>query len=156
MTARAPRILLVGTAPEGRGRMAALVADGFARAIACLWRRPATLHAHAASHAGFARMSVLLWLVRCAGGQASSHLSGGGARQFATVRPGVPLRRWIRPVPERSPLVITVTEGWAGFVRGLASRARPGVRARTRVAQHDSTQAVSSRLAAIHNDLARA
>jgi hypothetical protein len=186
MTARAPRILMVGTAPEGRGGAGALVAvlrdggpfeeaavryvsthregsflaklaaaaDGSCRAIACLWRRPAIVHAHAASHARCAHTS--LRLARCAGCQTIFHLHGGGVRQFATVRPGVLLRHWIRPALERSSLVIALADGWAHFVRGFASRARPGVRARTRVAQHDSTEAVRSRLAAIHNDLARA
>jgi hypothetical protein len=147
MTARAPRIQMVGTAPEGRGGVAALAADGFARAIACLWRLAID---HAASHAGFARKSLLPWLARCAGCQTIFHLYGGGVHQFATVRPGVLPRRWIRPAIERSSLVIALTEGWAGFVRGFAPRAR------TRVAQHYSTQAVGSRLAAIHNDLTRA
>jgi glycosyltransferase involved in cell wall biosynthesis len=156
MTARAPRILMVGTAPEGRGGVAALVAvlrasglfeqasvryvsthregsplarlgaaaAGFARAIACLWQRPAIVHAHAASHGSFARKSLLLWLARCAGCQTIFHLHGGGFRQFATVRSGVLMRRWIRHTLERSSLVIALTEGWAGFVRGFAPRAR--------------------------------
>jgi glycosyltransferase involved in cell wall biosynthesis len=156
MTARAPRILMLGTAPEGRGGVAALVAvlragglfehaavryvsthregsflaklgaaaGGFCRAIACLSQRPAIVHAHAASHASFARKSLLLWLARCAGCKTIFHLHGGGFRQFATVRSGVLMRRWIRHTLERSSLVIALTEGWAGFVRGFAPRAR--------------------------------
>jgi glycosyltransferase involved in cell wall biosynthesis len=156
MTARAPRVLMLGTAPEGRGGVAALVAvlragglfeqegvryvsthregsflakleaaaRGFRQAIACLWRRPAIVHAHAASHASFARKSLLLWLARCAGCQTIFHLHGGGFHQFATVGSGVLMRRWIRLTLERSSLVIALTEGWAAFVRGFAPRAR--------------------------------
>jgi glycosyltransferase involved in cell wall biosynthesis len=159
MTARAPRILMVGTAPEGRGGVAALVAvlrssglfeqasvryvsthreggafaklgaavSGFCAAAACLWRRPAIVHAHAASHASFARKSLLLWLARCAGCRTIFHLHGGGFRQFATVESGSLARRWIRHTLERSSLVIALTEGWAGFVRGFAPRARVAV-----------------------------
>jgi glycosyltransferase involved in cell wall biosynthesis len=147
---------MLGTAPEGRGGVAALVAvlragglfeqaqvryvsthregsffskleaaaRGFCQAIACLWRRPAIVHAHAASHASFARKSLLLWLARCAGCQTIFHLHGGGFRQFASVRSGLLMRRWIRHTLERSSLVIALTEGWAGFVRGFAPRAR--------------------------------
>jgi glycosyltransferase involved in cell wall biosynthesis len=157
MKARTPRILMLGTAPGGRGGVAALVAalrdgglfeqaqvryvcthregslagklgaavSGFLQALqACLWRRPAIGHAHAASHASFARKSLLLWLARCAGCQTIFHLHGGGFRQFATVRSGALARRWIRHTLERSSLVIALTEGWAGFVRGFAPRAR--------------------------------
>jgi glycosyltransferase involved in cell wall biosynthesis len=159
MTARAPRILMVGTAPEGRGGVAALVAVlrssglfeqasvryvsthreggffakmgaaacGFCTAAACLWRRPAIVHAHAASHSSFARKSLLLWLARCAGCRTIFHLHGGGFRQFATVESGSLARRWIRHTLERSSLVIALTEGWAGFVRGFAPRARVAV-----------------------------
>jgi glycosyltransferase involved in cell wall biosynthesis len=156
MTARAPRVLMPGTAPEGRGGVAALVAvlragglfdqarvryisthregsffsrleaaaRGFWQAIACLWRRPAIVHAHAASQAGFARKSQLLWLAPCAGCQTIFHLHGGGFRQFATVRSGLLMRRWIRHTLEPTSLVIARTGGRAGFVRGFAPRAR--------------------------------
>ena len=157
MKACAPRILMLGTAPEGRGGVAALVAvlrgsglferaqvryvcthregsfgtklrtaaGGFWQAVrACLWRRPAIVHAHAASHASFTRKSLLLWLARCAGCQTIFHLHGGGFRQFATLESGVLMRRWIRHTLERSSLVIALTEGWAGFVRSFAPRAR--------------------------------
>lgn len=157
MKARAPRILMVGTAPGGRGGVAALVsvlqsgglferaqvryvsthreggalaklaalAGGFWQAIlSCLWQRPAIVHAHAASGASFARKSLLLLLARAAGCQTIFHLHGGGFRQFATVRSGVLMRRWIRHTLERSTLVIALSEGWAGFLRGFAPRAR--------------------------------
>ena len=157
MKARAPRVLMLGTAPEGRGGVAALVAvlrsgglfdaaqvryvsthregsrlaklDAAARgfwqaAAACLGGRPAIVHAHAASHASFARKSLLLWLARAAGCQTIFHLHGGGFRQFATVRSSALTRRWIRHTLERSSLVIALSEGWAGFVRGFAPRAR--------------------------------
>ena len=157
MKARAPRILMLGTAPEGRGGVAALVAalraeglferaqvryvsthregrplaklaaaarGGWQTLQACLFRRPAIVHAHAASHASFARKSLLLWLARCAGCQTIFHLHGGGFRQFATHESGALMRRWIRHTLERSSLVIALTEGWAGFLRGFAPRAR--------------------------------
>jgi glycosyltransferase involved in cell wall biosynthesis len=157
MKARAPRILMLGTAPEGHGGVAALVAvlrdgglfdsasvryvsthregslpsrlaaaaSGFRQAIqACLWRRPAIVHAHAASHGSFARKSLLLWLARCAGCQTIFHLHGGGFRQFATVTSNALQRRWIRHTLERSSLVIALTEGWAGFLRSFAPCAR--------------------------------
>jgi len=162
MKARAPRILMVGTAPEGRGGVAALVAvlragglfeqasvryvsthregnfltklgaaaGGFVQTLAslvCSWHRPAIVHAHAASHASFARKSLLLWLARCAGCQTIFHLHGGGFRQFATLRSGVLMRRWIRHTLERSSLVIALTEGWAAFVRSFAPQARVAV-----------------------------
>ena len=157
MKAHAPRILMLGTAPEGRGGVAALVAalrdgglferaqiryvsthregafldkvgaaaSGFRQAAAAfLWRRPAIVHAHAASHASFARKSLLLWLARCAGCRTIFHLHGGGFRQFATGESGALTRRWIRHTLERSSLVIALTEGWAAFLRGYAPRAR--------------------------------
>ena len=157
MKARAPRILMPGTALEGRGGVAALVAvlrtgglfeqhrvrhvsihregsllarlgaaaSRFRQAVgSCLWRRPAVVHAHAASHASSARKSLLLWLARCAACQAIVQLQGGGFRQFATVRSSALMRRWIRHTLERSSLVIALSDGRAGFVRGFAPRAR--------------------------------
>lgn len=159
MKARAPRILMVGTALGGRGGVAALVsvlqagglferaavryvsthreggvfaklgavASGFRQAAcACLWARPAIVHAHASSGASFARKSLLL-LARVTGCQTVFHLHGGGFRQFATIRSGVLMRRWIRHTLERSTLVIALSEGWAGFVRSYAPRARVAV-----------------------------
>ena len=176
MKARAPRIPMLGTAPERR-------------------------------------KSLLLWRARCAGCQTGVHLHGGGFRQFSTVRSSALMRRRIRHTLERSSLVIALAEGWAGFVRGFAARARvtvvpnavalpqsalhraepgrvlfpggvgatkgvaelpetmtrlarlladaglrqrPGERARARMAQHYSMQAVCGRLAAIYNELAGA
>jgi len=124
--------------------------NGFRRAIACLWRRPAIVRAHAASHARCARTALLLWLARCAGCQAIFQLHGGGLRQFGKARPDIPARRRIRHTRGRSWLVIALTEGWAGFARNAAPHAR------IRVAGHYSTETVCSRPAAIHNDLARA
>ncbi|MBD8531260.1 glycosyltransferase family 4 protein [Massilia sp. CFBP 13647] len=148
---------MLGTAPDGRGGVAALVAalragglfeqaqvryvsthregsslakleaavrGGWQTLQACLWRRPAIVHAHAASHASFARKSLLLWLARCAGCQTIFHLHGGGFRQFATIESSALMRRWIRHTLERSSLVIALTEGWAGFLRSFAPRAR--------------------------------
>ncbi len=143
MKARAPCVLMLGTAPEGRGGVAAQVryvsthregsrlvkldaaARGFWQAAtACFGDRPAIVHAHAASHTSFARKSLLLWLARAAGCQTIFHLHGGGFRQFATVHSSALTRRWIRHTLERSSLDIALSEGWAGFVRGFAPRAR--------------------------------
>jgi hypothetical protein len=233
MTARAPRILMAGTAPEGRGGVAALVvvlrdgslfeeaavrdvstqregsflakpgaaAHGFCRAIACRWGRRPIVDAHAASHVRFARAKVvllllLLWLARCAGCQAIFHLHGGGVRQFATVRSSVRGRRARRaagaagvsclpsarrrladgaagdhgrrqggtckpPRPHSRSRARRRTwpAGAAAPVRMLEDdglRARLGDGARTRAAEHNSTETVCSRLAAIYNDLAGA
>lgn len=160
MKARAPRILMLGTAPQGRGGVAALVAvlqagglferaavryvsthreggflaklgaaaSGFWQAArACLFEHPAIVHAHASSGASFARKSLLLLLARASGCQTIFHLHGGSFRQFATVRSGALMRRWIRHTLERSSLVIALSDGWAGFVRGYAPRARVAV-----------------------------
>lgn len=161
--AAAPCVLMLGTAPDGHGGVAALVSvlqsgglferaavryvsthrqggflaklgasgAGFWHAArACLLERPAIVHAHAASGASFARKSLLLLLARASGCQTICHLHGGGFRQFATARsgalPGL-RRRWIRHTLERSSLVIALSEGWAGFVRGYAPRARVAV-----------------------------
>lgn len=157
MNLRAPRVLMLGTAPDGRGGVAALVSalqagglferagvryvrthregglltklgaagSGFWHAArACLFERPAIVHAHAASGASFARKSLLLWLARASGCQTIFHLHGGGFRQFATARSGALTRRWIRHTLERSSLVIALSDGWAGFVRAYAPRAR--------------------------------
>ncbi|MFC5462391.1 glycosyltransferase family 4 protein [Massilia niabensis] len=157
MKLRAPRVLMLGTAPDGRGGVAALVSvlqagglferaavryvsthrdggflaklgaagSGFWHAArACLFDRPAIVHAHAASNASFARKSLLLLLARASGCQTIFHLHGGGFRQFATVKSGGLMRRWIRHTLERSSLVIALSDGWANFVRGYAPRAR--------------------------------
>jgi glycosyltransferase involved in cell wall biosynthesis len=85
------------------------------------------VHAHAASGASFARKSLVLLLARATGCRTIFHLHGGGFRQFATIRSGVLMRRWIRHTLERSTLVIALSEGWAGFVRGYAPQARVAV-----------------------------
>lgn len=160
MRLRAPRVLMLGTAPEGRGGVAALVSvlqvgglferagvryvsthreGGFVAKLgaasagfwhaarACLFERPAIVHAHAASNASFARKSLLLLLARASGCQTIFHLHGGGFRQFASgtsgALPGL-RRHWIRHTLERSSLVIALSEGWANFLRGYAPRAR--------------------------------
>jgi hypothetical protein len=205
MTARAPRVLMLGTAPEGRGGVAALVAvlgagglfeqarvrsvstrregsfcsrlEAAARG-ACLWRRPAIVHAHAASQASFARKSLLLWLARCAGCQTIFRLHGGGFRQFATVRSGllkkglaqlVELSGWLETAAREQQLnraaVFCLPSHAEGLPMALPEEmaagktvvaSRVGERARDTVAQHYSTEAICGRLAAIYNDLAGA
>ncbi|WP_229217500.1 glycosyltransferase family 4 protein [Massilia forsythiae] len=157
MRAAPPRVLMAGTAPEGRGGVAAVVsvlrrhglferervryvathADGGHAAKAryalaglgrcawlCLAQRPAVVHVHAASHASFARKAALLLVARLAGCRTVFHLHGGGFRRFATEEAGSLQRRWIRHTLERSSAVVTLSEGWAGFVREFAPAAR--------------------------------
>jgi glycosyltransferase involved in cell wall biosynthesis len=158
--APAPRVLMVGTALEGRGGVAAVISvlrrhglfereavryvathrDGtpLAKAggalaglwhtiVACAARHPAIVHVHAASHASFLRKSLILLVARLAGRETIFHLHGGGFRTFATEEAGTLLRHWIRHTLEASSRVITLSEGWAQFVRTLAPRARVAV-----------------------------
>lgn len=90
----------------------------------CFLHRPAIVHVHAASHASFLRKSFVLLLARLSGARTIFHLHGGGFRQFATEEAGPLLRRWIRHTLQASSVVITLSEGWAGFVRGYAPGAR--------------------------------
>lgn len=159
MKAPAPRVLMVGTALEGRGGVAAVISvlrrhGLFEResvryvathrddtplakargALAGLWqtavacaRDPVIVHVHAASHASFLRKSLVLLVARLAGRKTIFHLHGGGFRTFATEEAGPLLRRWIRHTLEASSLVITLSDGWAGFVRAFAPRAHVAV-----------------------------
>ncbi len=92
--------------------------------LACLRQHPAVVHVHAASRASFVRKSIVLLIARLAGCKTIFHLHGGGFRQFATVEAGGMMRRWIRHTLEASSVVITLSSGWAGFVRGFAPKAR--------------------------------
>jgi glycosyltransferase involved in cell wall biosynthesis len=155
-----PRILMVGTALEGKGGVAAVVSvlrhqglferervryvathregsmaskargalSGFWQTLlACFSQHPAVVHVHAASRASFMRKSIVLLIARLAGCKTIFHLHGGGFRQFATVEAGSLMRRWIRHTLEASSVVITLSEGWAGFVRDFAPKARTAV-----------------------------
>jgi glycosyltransferase involved in cell wall biosynthesis len=157
LKAPAPRILMVGTALEGKGGVAAVVSvlrkhglferervryiathregskavkakgavSGFWHTLlACFSQHPAVVHVHAASRASFVRKSIVLLIARLAGCKTIFHLHGGGFRQFATVEAGTLMRRWIRHTLEASSVVITLSNGWAGFVRGFAPKAR--------------------------------
>ena len=94
---------------------------------ACFVQHPAVVHVHAASRASFLRKSIVLLIARLAGCKTIFHLHGGGFRQFATVEAGGLKRRWIRHTLEASSVVITLSNGWAGFVRGFAQKARVAV-----------------------------
>jgi glycosyltransferase involved in cell wall biosynthesis len=157
---QAPRILMVGTALEGKGGVAAVVSvlrhhglferervryvathregssavkakgalSGFWNTLlACFSQHPAVVHVHAASRASFVRKSIVLLIARLAGCKTIFHLHGGGFRQFATVEAGSLMRHWIRHTLEASSVVITLSNGWAGFVRGFAPKARIAV-----------------------------
>jgi glycosyltransferase involved in cell wall biosynthesis len=95
--------------------------------LACFSQHPAVVHVHAASRASFVRKSIVLLIARTAGCKTIFHLHGGGFRQFATVEAGSLMRRWIRHTLEASSVVITLSDGWAGFVRGFAPNARVSV-----------------------------
>ncbi len=95
--------------------------------LACFGQHPAVVHVHAASRASFVRKSIVLLIARLAGCKTIFHLHGGGFRQFATVEAGALMRRWIRHTLEASSVVITLSNGWAGFVRGFAPKARVAV-----------------------------
>jgi glycosyltransferase involved in cell wall biosynthesis len=90
-------------------------------------QHPAVVHVHAASRASFVRKSIVLLIARLAGCKTIFHLHGGGFRQFATVEAGALMRRWIRHTLEASSVVITLSNGWAGFVRGFAPQSRVAV-----------------------------
>jgi glycosyltransferase involved in cell wall biosynthesis len=123
------QVRYVPTHAEGSGRAKArhALAGFWHAARICLLQRPAIVHVHSASHASFVRKSLLLLIARAAGCQTIFHLHGGGFRDFATAESGPLMRRWIRHTLERSSLVIALSEGWAGFLRGFAPRARVAV-----------------------------
>jgi glycosyltransferase involved in cell wall biosynthesis len=90
----------------------------------CLCQRPRIVHVHSASSASFLRKSLLLAIARLAGCKTIFHLHGGGFREFALQDSSPLTRRWIRHTMESSSLVLTLSEGWAHFVRGFAPRAQ--------------------------------
>lgn len=101
---------------------AALAAFGQLLAL-LVWRPPALVHVHASSNASFVRKSLLLLCARMAGCQTLVHLHGASFDRYA--RSASPLmRRWIRHTLESSSRVVTLSAGWAEFVRGFAPRAR--------------------------------
>jgi glycosyltransferase involved in cell wall biosynthesis len=120
------RVRYVATHREGSKAVKAKGAvSGFWNTLlACFSQHPAVVHVHAASRASFVRKSIVLLIARLAGCKTIFHLHGGGFRQFATVEAGSLTRRWIRHTLEASSVVITLSNGWAGFVRGFAPKAR--------------------------------
>jgi glycosyltransferase involved in cell wall biosynthesis len=120
------RVHYVATHREGPAAVKAKGAlSGFWQTLlACVVQHPSVVHVHAASRASFVRKSIVLLIARMAGCKTIFHLHGGGFRQFATVESGALMRRWIRHTLEASSVVITLSNGWAGFVRGFAPGAR--------------------------------
>jgi glycosyltransferase involved in cell wall biosynthesis len=120
------RVRYVATHREGPAAVKAKGAlSGFWQTLlACVGQHPSVVHVHAASRASFVRKSIVLLIARMAGCKTIFHLHGGGFRQFATVEAGALMRRWIRHTLEASSVVITLSNGWAGFVHGFAPRAR--------------------------------
>jgi glycosyltransferase involved in cell wall biosynthesis len=123
------RVRYVATHREGSAAVKAKGAlSGFWQTLlACFSQHPSVVHVHAASRASFVRKSIVLLIARLAGCKTIFHLHGGGFRQFATVEAGALMRRWIRHTLEASSVVITLSNGWAGFVRGFAPKARVAV-----------------------------
>jgi glycosyltransferase involved in cell wall biosynthesis len=119
----------VATHADGsRARKARRALSGFCHTTAaCLFARPAIVHAHSASRASFMRKSVLLFIARRAGCKTIFHLHGGGFRQYADQESGALMRRWIRHTLEQSSRVIALSSGWADYLRGFAPRARMAV-----------------------------
>ncbi|MDB5907778.1 MAG: hypothetical protein JWP34_1892 [Massilia sp.] len=108
-------------------KFGAALSAAWRTALACARARPAVVHVHAASHASFARKSLLLLIARVSGCRTVFHLHGGGFRQFAVDDSRAPMRWWIRHTLEKSSAVIALSDGWADFLRGLAPAARVAV-----------------------------
>ncbi|CAH0278544.1 Phosphatidyl-myo-inositol mannosyltransferase [Massilia sp. Bi118] len=123
------QVRYVATHREGSAAIKAKGAlSGFSQTLlACFSQHPSVVHVHAASRASFVRKSIVLLIARLAGCKTIFHLHGGGFRQFATVEAGALMQRWIRHTLEASSVVITLSNGWAGFVRGFAPRSRVAV-----------------------------
>jgi glycosyltransferase involved in cell wall biosynthesis len=120
------RVRYVATHHEGSkaAKARGALAGFWQTLLACFSQHPAVVHVHAASRASFLRKSIVLLIARLAGCKTIFHLHGGGFRQFATVEAGGLMRRWIRHTLEASSVVITLSTGWAGFVRGFAPKAK--------------------------------
>lgn len=137
MKAPAPRVLMAGTALEGRGGMAAVISV-LRRHRLFQWESAPCVATYRAAtpHARFLRKSIF-------------HLHGG-LRAFETDEAGTRLRRPIRHTLEASSLVITSSDGWAQWWRGAALAPH----ARVTIEQHYSTEVVCGQLSAIYHDLA--
>jgi glycosyltransferase involved in cell wall biosynthesis len=107
-----------------RAKLAAALRALWRTVLACVRERPAVVHVHSASHASFARKSLLLLIARAAGCRTIFHLHGGGFDRFAAVESGPALRWWIRHTLEHSSAVVALSAGWADFVRRFAPAAR--------------------------------
>ena len=164
---RPGRVLMFGSAIDGRGGIAATVAawrdagwfaregvryvashvDGsqraklatFLRAMATLLRaRGRIVHVHAASHASFYRKALLLLLARALGCRTVFHLHGGGFQAFAARRQAL-----VRYTLRHSDAVLALSNSWAAYLRQLAPDARVDVLPNTVAlpAQHDKGEA---------------
>jgi glycosyltransferase involved in cell wall biosynthesis len=112
-------------AAGSRAHKAWCALSGFCRTgAACLFLRPAIVHAHTSSRASFVRKSLLLLIARGAGCQTVFHLHGGNFREYVYQESGALKRRWIRHTLERSSRVVALSDTWAEFLRGFAPRAR--------------------------------
>ena len=88
------------------------------------FRHPrAILHVHAASRASFWRKAVLMTLGRLAGWPAIFHLHGGGfARFYESCAPWQ--QRIVRHFLDRAECIITVSERWQTWIRGITANPR--------------------------------
>jgi glycosyltransferase involved in cell wall biosynthesis len=88
------------------------------------FRHPrAVMHVHAASRASFWRKAVLMSVGRLAGWPVIFHLHGGGFASFyARCRPWQ--RRIVRFFLDRAECIITVSDRWQSWMRGITANPR--------------------------------
>ncbi|HEX4332400.1 MAG TPA: glycosyltransferase family 4 protein [Usitatibacter sp.] len=83
----------------------------------------ALLHVHVASRASFWRKCAFMVLARVAGWPVVFHLHGGGFADFYEQGPSR-TRRAIRFFLDRAACVVTVSERWSAWVRGVSANRR--------------------------------
>jgi glycosyltransferase involved in cell wall biosynthesis len=107
-----------------RATKLAQAAGAFARMAWLALRHPhAVLHVHVASRASFWRKCVFMALARLTGWPYVFHLHGGGFARFYEAS-GPRGRRTIRFFLDHAACVVTVSERWSAWVRGVASHPR--------------------------------
>jgi glycosyltransferase involved in cell wall biosynthesis len=95
----------------------------FSMAFLALRHRDALLHVHAASRASFWRKAVLMSIARLAGWPIVFHLHGGGfAKFYEGCRPWQ--RRLVRAFLDRAACIVTVSERWQAWIRGITANPR--------------------------------
>ena len=84
----------------------------------------AVLHVHAASRASFWRKSILMSIARLAGWPIVFHLHGGGFARFYEQECKPWQRRIVRAFLDRAACIVTVSERWQGWIRGVTANPR--------------------------------